>query len=88
MDILLTSMKVHLFTKTFQSSQSVYRTKEQSCYLSWKAPVKEFVKINCDAAWISSDSLTGIGVISRDQQHCYVSKISYFQQYQQLLIRS
>lgn len=56
----------------------MYQTNVQSVHLTWKAPLKKFVKINCDGAWNPHGSTTGIWVIFRDHNGFVVAYQSLF----------
>lgn len=76
MEIHDTSVKIRLYIKRFQDTHSVYHTNIKSVYLTWKAHMKDFVKINCDGAWNSYGSSAGVGVICRDHHKVVIASLS------------
>lgn len=76
MDIYATSVKIRFFIKGFQNTPSVYQTNSQSVYLNWIVPINGFVKVKCDAFYISVGAPTGLGVICRDQNRVVIASKS------------
>lgn len=48
MDVYETRTKILFFIKRTKTAHSVYQTYLQSDSLTWAAPTKDFVKVNCD----------------------------------------